>query len=186
MAFATFVAIACAALLSANEWWTAFLSIASIAALLVAVLAAVYLRGPGRAFWFGFALFGWVYVVILFWPDRTEPGVFPHEALVDQLPTTRVLQYAYEHHPRRPPADSPGSTGFFAVSPEPSSDSPGLVVQGMGGARPALRGAPGVSYVLVEDFFSVGHWLWAILLAWLGGLLARFFASRAQPATGTP
>jgi len=178
MGFAAFVAIGCAALLNANEWWNACLATAAIAALLVAVLAAVYLRGPGRAFWLGFALFGWVYILLLFWPTGLTPSGTSRESVANEFLTARLLVYAYQHHPRLPPVPRGAGAGFFAVGP----DDQGLP-QGAGSPF-APPNAPAASFIMAEDFFSVGQWLWAILLAWIGGLLARFFASRTPHAAG--
>ena len=52
-----------AALRSATEIWTGLIAFITLAVLLSGVLAAVYSRGRERAFWLGFALFGWAYIL---------------------------------------------------------------------------------------------------------------------------
>lgn len=44
--------------------WTSLASTLVLGLLLVAILGAIFLRGPDRAYWIGFALFGWVYLVL--------------------------------------------------------------------------------------------------------------------------
>lgn len=47
--------------------WTSLSATMTLAALLAAVLGAVVDRGERRAFWMGFALFGWVYLILVEW-----------------------------------------------------------------------------------------------------------------------
>jgi hypothetical protein len=56
-----------AGLKSSTVLWTTAATTVTLALLLAAVLGAVLLRGPERAFWLGFALFGWVYLVLVDW-----------------------------------------------------------------------------------------------------------------------
>jgi AcrB/AcrD/AcrF family len=58
----SFVAIGFAALREANELWDSGLFSLALGLLLIAVLLAVHRTEARRAFWMGFALFGWVYL----------------------------------------------------------------------------------------------------------------------------
>ena len=51
--------VAFAALRSGSDYWLSAFYTMTVALLLGAVVAARYRRGTGRAFWFGFAVFGW-------------------------------------------------------------------------------------------------------------------------------
>ena len=62
LGLAVFVALACAALLNASEWWLSATFTLTLAVLLVAVLASIFRRGSTRAFWIGFAVVGCVYL----------------------------------------------------------------------------------------------------------------------------
>ncbi len=57
-----FVAVGLAALRAADEWWASWLGYLTIGLLLAAVLLAAVQTGTRRAFWVGFALFGWGYL----------------------------------------------------------------------------------------------------------------------------
>jgi hypothetical protein len=65
------------ALRSATPYWTTAAATITLTLLLSAVLAAALLRGPDRAFWQGYALFGWVYFVLVNW--SWVGGQFGHD-----------------------------------------------------------------------------------------------------------
>jgi hypothetical protein len=80
-----FVAVGFAALREADELWDNWLFSLTLGLLLFAVLLAAYRTGERRAFWIGFALFGWGYLSLSLIPS-TEP----------RLITTKALSYL--HH----------------------------------------------------------------------------------------
>ena len=59
------IAISAAALKYANSLWASAISTGAVLALFTAVIAATYLKQPQRAFWTGFAIFGWGYLLLL-------------------------------------------------------------------------------------------------------------------------
>ena len=61
------VAIGLAGMTSASRFWTAAAATVTLALLLAALLAACLLAGRDRAFWMGFALFGWAYLALVNW-----------------------------------------------------------------------------------------------------------------------
>jgi hypothetical protein len=80
-----FVAVGFAALREADKLWDSWLFSLTLGLLLFAVLLAAHRTGDRRAFWIGFALFGWGYLSFSLIPS-TEP----------RLITTKAL--AYLHH----------------------------------------------------------------------------------------
>src|SRR4051812_42711052 len=72
------VGVAVAALRASNDAWDSGIFGLTLLILLTAVLLAVHRTERGRAFWLGFALFGWGYLVASLVP-----------AVVSRLPTTR-------------------------------------------------------------------------------------------------
>ena len=65
------------ALRTASDFWCSALYTFTVALLLVAVLAARYQRGNGKAFWFGFATFGSAVFFLGYGPWRApafDPG----------------------------------------------------------------------------------------------------------------
>ena len=57
-----FVAVGFAALRESNETWNSGVFTLTLAALLISILLAVHRTESRRAFWIGFALFGWIYL----------------------------------------------------------------------------------------------------------------------------
>ena len=61
------LALALAGMLSASRLWLMLASTVMLALLLTAILAAWLFSGTDRAFWVGFALFGWTYLILVNW-----------------------------------------------------------------------------------------------------------------------
>ena len=66
-----------AALRIATVAWTNVASTVVLALLLTAVAGAIFVRGPERAYWTGFAIFGWTY--LLFVNGSWIGGQFGHD-----------------------------------------------------------------------------------------------------------
>lgn len=176
-----FVAIGCAALLNASEWWASVTCTLVLGVLLVAVLRSVFCRGPSRAFWLGFAILGWAYVLLIFWPMGPDP-TFPCQR---HLLTTKLANWAYfELLPlvRTPPSPP------IPVAPL-SGPSRGVVTVKVrdeyrlieGPAAPAAPVAPKTYYPDFTPFLTIAEWLWTFVLAIVGGVLARcFYATREK------
>lgn len=79
-----FTGIALAALRSGSPLWGSLLFTSAVAAMLVAVVAAVHRRDERRAFWLGFALFGWGYLLLCLVPEARS-----------QLATTALLDFLH-------------------------------------------------------------------------------------------
>src|SRR4051812_16850665 len=75
-----------AALVNASEMWAGVMTCATLLLLQVAILGAAFRREKKRAFWVGFAVFGWGY---LLFSQNWVPDAF-------RLPTTRLLAMAHE------------------------------------------------------------------------------------------
>lgn len=60
-------ALGLAAIRQASVLWTAGAATITLALLLTAVVGTIWLRGPDQAYWGGFALFGWSYVILANW-----------------------------------------------------------------------------------------------------------------------
>jgi hypothetical protein len=82
MVIVAVIGVAIAALIRPYKFWAIVLSLLQVTLCLTAVLGLVFRRGPERAFWIGFALFGWAYfilTVVLFWQHDVvnSPMSFP-------------------------------------------------------------------------------------------------------------
>jgi hypothetical protein len=165
-------AVATAALRMASDEWDSGLAGITLLALLTAVLMAVHRAERKRAFWLGFALFGWVYLIA-----SLVPG------LESRLPTTKGLAYLDTKVATREQVytlkvaltnsnGSPNAVSAVAFSPSPPATA---TLQGQalrlwsltsGTVWSAARGTS-------ENFVRIGHSIMALLLAFVGGGLSR-------------
>ncbi len=186
-----FVAIAVAALINATPAWSLDLFCAAVALLTVAIPLACYRTGEQRAFWAGFALCGWVYLLVIgnindrpradrnigFLPLAPGPSL--------NEPTSRLTQWVYQRaygesadwqtminvntgqvttrQRQYELAYLAQTQALLAVANDPSAvNQSGASAGGASRATPAWR-----------DFLNVGHALWTIVLACAGGLVVR-------------
>jgi hypothetical protein len=147
------------ALRGSSDLWDSGLFTAVIGFLLVSVLLAVHRHGIRRAFWLGFALFGWVYLGLSVVPWTTS-----------SLVTTKALDYLdsivqerrLKPHSYLMLIDARNPNSQIAVTGNPSApvgDAPTWV------AGAFFRGSNGTT----ENFMRIGHSLIALIAGWLGG-----------------
>ena len=144
------VSLGLAALRQADALWDSLTLAATFGTLLVAVLLAIHRRGERRAFWIGFALFGWAYLAMTMIPS-VEP----------RLPTSRVLGYLDSFAPGRMTSFSLENRGRFTYPQIKITDGTSAVglVRAWGGNS--------------ENFVRIGHSLFALILAGIGGVISR-------------
>jgi hypothetical protein len=145
-----FVGVALAALRAADDSWDCGVFGLALGALTTAVLLTIHRTGRRRAYWLGFTLFGWTYLVASLVP--------PVEA---RLPTTKGLTYLDSKVPGR---QKFWPVAFTQCDRLPSS-SQGVVRIWDTSTGRLLAG--------LEDFVQIGHSLLALVLAFLGGHLSR-------------
>jgi hypothetical protein len=146
------VALGLAALRDSSEIWAGVLLLLTSGILALAVVGAACRRGADRAWWLGFAVFGWGYLALAFWGAYSSPS----------LPTMTLLR---------------------AVVPD--IDEPPAAMGGRGGG---FTGAPFGGCMVVLDFsrWQVGHCLWGLVAAALGGYLARAFFGPPRSQVESP
>ena len=81
--------VGCASLRESNDTWDSSVFSITLAVLLISILLTIHRTGKRRAFWLGFALFGWIYLVLTLMPS-IEP----------RLMTTKALAYLDSKVPR--------------------------------------------------------------------------------------
>jgi hypothetical protein len=92
-----FVGVGFAALRQADDVWNSSLFSLMIGLLLAAVLLAIYRTEARRAFWIGFALFGWGYLSVSLIPS-TESRLMTTKALVLLNQSHILFDRAYVMH----------------------------------------------------------------------------------------
>src|SRR4051794_34921237 len=85
MVLVVFIGVGIAALRDASEPWAGIVLLLTLGLLGVSILGVVYRREARRAWWVGFALFGWGYAALTLAP-WSKP---------DKLPTGVLLDYLY-------------------------------------------------------------------------------------------
>jgi hypothetical protein len=186
-----FVAIGAAALRNANSsWMCAWWGVLPLM-LAVAILLAIFRRGQSQAFWVGFALFGWLYlavVLVAYWPTANAARYDP--LAYHQLATTKLIDWAYariipekqrELQIPNPAAQVGGIAGMPAGMPA-MGGSGGMPMGGLGsgfGGMGPMGGfvSPMIAnpdYVDAITFQQIGHALWLVALAALGGKLGQW------------
>jgi hypothetical protein len=163
-----------AALREANDHWDGIVLSSAVGILMVSALLVVHRRAERRAFWVGFALFGWGYLGLIALPS-IEP----------RLLTTKALAYLDSKVPGRPvvitgqawggPVNSTGQTvATVAFSPQ------GNLVTGTTNSGTVRLWSATTARILgsgggtTENFIHIGHSLFALILAWLGAKLSRY------------
>jgi hypothetical protein len=183
LVWTAFVALACVALRNASPTWVAALLGATLLLLTAAVPLAIF-RGQGnRAFWIGFALFGWLYMLALAYGWSLDPNKSDHNPLrPERLITGRVTSGGFDWlYGTEPPngrqltwiqltADGAGALVGDPMNSVSTTDLSLMIAETkrIGAAAPQF-----------DDFDNVAHAFWAILLAALGGWFTRWiYATR--------
>jgi len=161
-----------AALRESSDFWESGLFTVTLDTLLTSILLAVHRTESKRAFWLGFAIFGWAYM-----------GLSVMPSIESRLITTKVLAYLDSKVPGRPlemvalqitetssgsPSDPVQSAVFAIGRNQLVTTSQGLWIQDVttGKLRSGWSGT-------TENFVRIGHSLFALLVGWLGGHLSR-------------
>ncbi len=167
-----FVAIAVAALRASTDAWDGWLFALTSLILLTTVLLAVHRTDRKRAYWLGFALFGWTYLVASLVPSigsrlPTTRGLVLIDSMIPGRETTISAVFGYTS------TAGPNPVQWFAFPPQANT----VVSTSQGKSRVwdswsgnVLAGTGGTT----ENFVRIGHSLLALLLACIGGHLSRY------------
>jgi hypothetical protein len=199
----TLVAIGCVALRSASPTWVAALLGLMLLTLTAAVPLAIFRQGADRAWWFGFALFGWLYVLLLAYswgldPNTSQSNPFrPYSLVTAQLSSSGYMRmYATASptpityyvpaagpmpmaYPATITAQIPTGPYTTPVPPPPVYASTGSPATFYFGTNVATSTFNGPSH---DDFINVAHAFWAFLLALCGGWFTHWLYT-TRPAT---
>lgn len=191
LVWTAFVALACVALRNASPTWVAGLLGVTLVVLTAAVPLAIFRIEGNRAFWLGFAFFGWMYVLLLAYGWSLDPSTAQNNPLrPTAIVTSRLTSSGFE---RIFGATEIAQTQYAAIAPTIAytTDSNGNFIPtytATPGNSPALTGR--LSLLIAgtktlqtqpyhDDFVNVAHAIWTILLAALGGWFTRWlYATR--------
>jgi hypothetical protein len=187
------IAMGLAGMVSASSLWTTAAATVTLALLLTAVLAARVLDGVDRAFWVGFAFFGWSYLILVNWD--WVGGQFGHDLTAG---LSKVAEAVFPDVP------------YTAVPPTPAIPPPvpsASLVPGQGSrtgtatpAAPAVLPRPGSAVSAVIDvvqerqnrqiklgnFVQIGRMFLSLAFGLLGGWIGQALAGRREAAVNAP
>ena len=190
MAFIVVSAIGLAALRNANDLWSGMMLLIALAAVGVAVMGTVILRGEERCWWAGFAFFGGGYFVLAFVPGLSD-AFRPH------LGTTHLLSKAHAQLSQVGPEEEDDLANLIAERMELRTQMIKVQRMARGGNDPAVAAVrralakidakiasikSGSPWGDPSNFQRVGHALFALLAGLVGGAVAVWFYARRERA----
>lgn len=192
MAFVLIFAVGLAALRNANDLWAGVMLLFALAVVGVAVIGGVILRGRERCWWAGFAFFGGGYLALAIGPwfgsaDQSRL-VTTHllESVRAKVVTSNIARFEMSALDRssvrlRVMTDDGGVITKTMAKSVVNSTSHSDLLASMTPANRWHSALPGAANH--ESFLLVGHSLFALLAAFLGGTVAvRFYARRNREA----
>jgi hypothetical protein len=172
MGLVVVVAVGVAALRFASELWAGVLL--TLGVLGAAVLAFHERAGASRSWWRGFALFGWAYVVLAL-------GPWASEAIAPLLPTTIGLRALFARmNPKVEQKDRRLQEYFDDIATVNAPSGTTAPLTGFTDGTLVVSGSPGP---VPEPFRRVGHCLWTLLIACLGGVVGRALHAGGERVT---
>ena len=157
-----------AALRNASPTWAGSILLLTLGLLAVAVLGVIYCREERRAWWLGFALFGWGFAALVLAP-WSKPEALPSTMLLDRLyPRVSPTKVVAIKEGTEPPDVRIGDA--LVVSNDVLKQAIPLPYGPADRVYPFLVGT-----LRVGAFRSIGHCLLTVWVACLGGIVARWF-----------
>jgi hypothetical protein len=175
MWFVFVLGVGLAALRYPSKLWASFFFSITIGAMVIGSLGAIFHRRLPQKFWMGYAICGWLYMLLNFGP-WFESEVSPY------LFTTAVLDLLYPH------IAAPEQTAMLRNNTQAFG-----LAGGFGPSAPVniwehwSRIDSAAEQFAITNNFDVnrskpfqliGHWILALLFAYIGGSIARWFAHR--------
>jgi hypothetical protein len=160
------IALGLAGMMSASSVWTTAAATVTLALLLTALLGARLLDGIDRAFWAGFALFGWTYLLLVNWD--WVGGQFGHDLTAGLSDVAdSIFADVTVPGPARPPA-----SGFTTQPPSrPDIEYVELVRQ---------------RQIKIGNFVQIGRMFLSLVFGLSGGFISMTFARRRESAAKPP
>lgn len=193
LVFILICGVAFAALKESTDWWEKGTFSVAVLVLLLSTLLSSVLAVGRRAFWLGFALFGWAYLLLSLIPSvetrlvTSQTFGYVFGKLKGQSQQSFTVTYSGISPVSPFPLNmTPTYTASVSptVSPNLASPTPltlggnGLVFDTWSSGPYMQWNSPGSAVLQAsggsqENFVRVGHTAVALFLAWLGGMLAR-------------
>jgi hypothetical protein len=190
-----FGAVALAALRSGSDLWTSGIYTTALGALGFATLGAVLRRGPSRAYWIGFAIFGWGYLALASVAETRQRLLTTHlldevRQLIIRTPRAAGERFMVERQGQDVPAtlleiksdqykvNFDGWTSYHDEWVDLSRIRTNLPSPPVSSGKPVP-----VTALLFPNQQVIGHSLFAVVFGVVGGYFGLYFASRREETT---
>ena len=160
--------LALAAMRYSTSAWTTGVVTVTVLLLIASIALAFCSRIDRRPFWIGFAACGWAYLVVI----GSTGFVAPEFAL--RLATTKSVEFLRDKF--HPPEDFNEPQQGFRFAPALPLLPSQVVKNTYSYQTDTDKDYPAIAW----NFLLIGHCLWALIIATLGGTLARFAAGRSR------
>lgn len=195
-----YLSIGCAALVNATGMWPQVAVTMSVAMLVLFSLGAIFWAERRQVFSIGFSVTGWLYFLLVFSSVANIRPYLLTDSATHQLLITmhsdRTQQFSLVYQsvttpggPTSPQNSLPNSTGILRSPSVARGNAPGPLY-----AAPAIQtnasGANSAFYLLssgqptvdLQSFSNIGHSLWTIIVAFVGGITAQLLARSRRRA----
>jgi hypothetical protein len=165
LAATAFIAVGCVALRSASPTITSASYGILLAVLAGSLLLVIHRQGAKRAFWTGFALCGWLYLLLLMYSwglDRATTNPLSQRNLFTVRLSTWCHGIIFNRDLSPPPTPVNVTLSLEGVMPGTSSPARFVTIAGAPRSGPPER-----------EFVATAHVLWAVVFALCGGWFAR-------------
>jgi hypothetical protein len=164
------LAIGFAALRVSSRLWACACVSTDLLALVIAIGASIYRRGSRRAFWVGFALFGWTYLILALGPA-------PLNGWRDLLVTSPVLSMLEDRLLDAPtPTMRGGTLSAIGRAQRASELTPWTYWTDTDRSNPFSS----------DSFNRIGHSLFCLGIALGGGAFCRFLHDTRDKSSPSP
>lgn len=194
-----YLSIGCAALVNASGVWPQVAITLTLAILVVFSLGAIFWTERRRVFAIGFSATGWLYFLLVFSDVTNVRPYLLTESATNQLFTTMHSKQMGSYNivyqtVTAPNGTSQVQTAVYAApvlppplpGPSPAGSitpTPAYALQPYApAAYPFSYSSIGVGrqFVSPQSFSNIGHSLWAIIVAFVGGVTAQLLAKGRQ------
>lgn len=187
-----YLSIGCAALVNATGVWPQVAVTLTLAILVVFSLGAIFWTERRRMFAIGFSATGWLYFLLVFSDVTNVRPYLLTESATNQLFITMhgeqvapriVYQTVMTANGR-----SSVKTAVYATPvlspPVPAGSNTPAPVYSAPVWQPAIQTAPAYptsgQFVDSQTFANIGHSLWAVIIAFAGGITSQLLAKKSR------
>ena len=184
-----YLSVGCAALVNATGIWPQVAITLTVAILVLCSLGAIFWTERRRVFAIGFSATGWLYFLLVFSSvTSVRPYLLTETAMNRLFTTMHGVQYVQNSVVYQAIAANGMQTAVYTApllnpripgppvasyAPAPVNSVPGVQPNTLGLTYAAVAVQPVVN---LRSFANIGHSMWAVIVAFAGGVTAQLLA----------